>query len=274
MKVIVSHDIDHISASEHYFKDLIVPKHLVRSKIEFVTGKIGVGELANRYMEIFRNKWHNLDELQTFNKQHSLPNAFFIGVQNGLGLSYSLSLAQAAVSKLQKEKNSIYLHGIAYQDLNEIKGEKLLFEQSFGFKASGIRMHYVRKDETTLQRFSDAGFLFDSTMYEFKDPYKVDKMWEFPFQIMDGWIIEAGKRRQTRNLHESKEETKKIIEKAQKSGLNYLGIDFHDRYFSKSFKTWMNWYVWLIEYLKENKIGFVDFENAVKTEEAKLSVVS
>jgi len=102
MKVIVSHDIDHISASEHYFKDLIVPKHLVRSKIEFLTGKIGIGELANRYMELFRNKWHNLDELQSFNKQHSLPNTFFIGVQNGLRFSFSLYLSQTVGSKCTK----------------------------------------------------------------------------------------------------------------------------------------------------------------------------
>ena len=236
MKVIVSHDIDHITASEHYFKDLIIPKHLVRTKIELLTGKISFSELSSRYLELLHNKLHNRDDLQEFNSQYGVPNSFFIGVQNGLGLSYSLAQAKAAVQKLIACNSKVYLHGINYETFEGIKKEKNIFENEFNIAAKGIRMHYVRNNETTFQKIADAGYLFDSTTSGFKNPYKIGNMWEFPIQIMDGWIIEAGKRRQTRSLHESKEETKKIIDKAHSMNLSHLGVDFHDRYFSNSFK--------------------------------------
>lgn len=263
MKAIVSHDIDHITASEHYFNDLIVPKHLIRSKIEFISGKISFSELGNRYLELFKNKFHNTSELIQFNNERKIPNSFFIGVQNGLGLSYTIERAGFLVEDLKKFNCNIYMHGINYQTIEEINKEKNIFESTFNIEAKGIRMHYVRKDETTLPNFSAAGYLFDSTMHEFKNPYKIGNMWEFPFQLMDGWIIENGKKRQSRNLDESKEVTKKIIEKVQSLNLSYIGIDFHDRYFSKSFKTWMNWYTWLIDYLKQNEIEFISFEDAI-----------
>lgn len=270
MKVIVSHDIDHITASEHYFKDLIVPKHLVRSKLEFLSGKIGFSELTNRYVELFSNKFNNSIELASFNKEHGLSSSFFIGVKNGLGLSYSLERAVALVAELLKLECKLFVHGIDFETTDKIVCEKNIFESAFNINAIGIRMHYVRKNENTLEKFEQAGHLFDSTMHEYKNPYKVGKMWEFPFQIMDGWIIENGQRRQSRNLDESKEATKLIIEKAHDFNLTYLGIDFHDRYFSNSFNTWMNWYMWLIEYLKQNNMEFVSFEEAMVAEEQLL----
>jgi hypothetical protein len=48
-------------------------------------------------------------------------------------------------------------------------------------------------------------------------------MWEFPFQIMDGWIIENYKRWQTLNLEQAKENTKRLIDKAIEADLEYLG---------------------------------------------------
>ena len=39
MKVIISHDIDHITAREH-LTDTIIPKFIIRNKIELLTGKI------------------------------------------------------------------------------------------------------------------------------------------------------------------------------------------------------------------------------------------
>jgi len=35
MKIIISHDVDHLSVKEHIFKDLIVPKFFIWQFIEF-----------------------------------------------------------------------------------------------------------------------------------------------------------------------------------------------------------------------------------------------
>jgi hypothetical protein len=81
--------------------------------------------------------------------------------------------------------------------------------------------------------------------------------------------LENGKKWQSLNLQQAKENTIKIIDKAHQENLLYLGIDFHDRYFSHSFNTWLNWYMWLVEYLKSNKIEFVNYDMAIKELEKK-----
>jgi hypothetical protein len=129
-------------------------------------------------------------------------------------------------------------------------------------------MHYVRNTGDTYQLLSEAGDLYDSTVHAFQNPYRIGNMWEFPFQIMDGWIIENYKSWQTLNIEQAKENTIRLIDKCASADLNYIGIDFHDRYFSHAFKTWLEWYMWLVEYLKSNGIAFVNFNGAIKELEA------
>jgi len=264
MKVIVSHDIDHISVTEHLLKDLIIPKHIVRSHLEWINGKISFQELMYRFQDLIKNKFNNVKELISFNKEKCVNGTFFIGVENGIGLSYSLLQAQSIVQLIKTSNCSVQVHGINYKTLDSILYEKNKFEATFQLPAQGIRMHYVRKDANTLNKFSNAGYLYDSTVFEYTNPYKVGEMWEFPFQIMDGWIIENGKRRQSRSLNESIEATKKIIDKCVDLKLSHLVIDFHDHYFCKSFKTWIDWYCWVIDYLKQNQFSFTDYYSEVK----------
>ena len=79
MKVIISHDVDHIKVWEHK-RDLIIPKFIARSFIEFVLGYISFFELKNRGKSIIENRWQNLEELLQFDKENDVPSTFFIGV--------------------------------------------------------------------------------------------------------------------------------------------------------------------------------------------------
>ncbi|MDX2173395.1 MAG: hypothetical protein SFY56_09755 [Bacteroidota bacterium] len=274
MKAIISHDIDHITVWEHLFRDTIIPKYMARMHIELSTGKISLREYILRWADFFKNKWQNIDELVTFNNINNVPSSFFIAVNKGLGLNYSPKNALLWIDQMKCRKCEINIHGIEFESFSAIKEEHLQFESITKNKNFGIRMHYVRNNSETLLNLSKAGYSFDSTEHAFKNPYKIGEMWEFPFQIMDGWIIENGKKWQSTNLNTAKENTLKIIDKAFKNNINYLGIDFHDRYFSHSFKTWLDWYMWLIEYLKQNKVEFVNFENAILALENKITMSS
>jgi len=269
VKAIISHDIDHITVTEHLLRDTIVPKFLARMHIELLAGKISLREYILRWTDFFKNKWQNVDELITFNNTKQIPSSFFIGVNKGIGLSYSNHLALVWIEQMKSRNCEIGLHGINYDSLEVVKAELEEFKRLSGVEKTGIRMHYVRRDENTLNYFSEAGYLYDSTIHDFKNPYKIGNMWEFPFQIMDGWVIEEGSKWQNRNLKEAKENTKRLIERAQKENLEYLGVDFHDRYFSNSFKTWLDWYSWLTDYLMENKIEFVNFRMAIEQLEGR-----
>jgi hypothetical protein len=264
MKAIISHDIDHITVSEHLLRDLIVPKFLVRSHLELAMGKISFSEYISRWTDLFKDKWENIDELITYNNVKQIPSTFFIGVKKGIGLSYSNTAAIAWMEQILNRGCELNLHGINFNNMDVIKEEKDLFLKLSKQNSCGIRMHYVRTDQETVRNLSRAGYTFDSTVHAYENPYKVGDMWELPFQIMDGWIIENGKRWQSSNLEEAKERTKKQIDKAFKHNLKYLGIDFHDRYFSRSFKTWLDWYIWVTEYLQQNKISFVNYNMAIK----------
>lgn len=264
MKAIVSHDIDHLTLTEHYLKDLIVPKYFVRSYIELFSGKISLSELMSRYGEVFTNKWQHIETLHEFNKNHKVPTTYFIGVNRGLGLSYSPTQSALWIEKMLQMGCDVGVHGIEFESFEKIKAEYTLFKNISKQPVFGTRMHYIRTNEQTFINMAKAGYAFDSSEMGYKTPYKIDTMWEFPFQIMDGYIIQKPKQWQSKNFFQSCEETKKIIDKVSDLKLPYLGIDFHDRYFSDAHKTWKDWYMWLIEYLVSQKIEFVNFKQAIK----------
>lgn len=268
MKAIVSHDIDHLTLSEHYLKDLIVPKFFVRSQIELLSGKISLKEFLNRLGDIFRDKWQHLEELHRFNCAHGVPTTYFIGVRRGEGLSYSKAQSAYWIHRLLELGCDVGPHSISFESFEEIKKEYELFKDVSGQQVFGTRMHYIRTNEHTYANMAKAGYAFDSSEMAHKAPYKIGSMWEFPFQIMDSYIIEKPRQWQSKNFFQSCESTKRIIDQVAALNLPYLGIDFHDRYFSNSHKTWKDWYMWLIEYLVANKIAFVNFKTAINELEA------
>jgi hypothetical protein len=263
VKAIISHDIDHITVWEHLFRDAIIPKYLMRMHIELVNGKITGREYILRWSDFFKNKWQNIDELITFNNINNVPSSFFIAVSRGVGLNYSTKAALLWIEQMISRETEMGLHGIAFDNQEDINAEYEKFAEITGKRSFGIRMHYVRNTVHTFKMLDAAGYRYDSTEHAFKDPYRVGQMWEFPFQIMDGWIIENYKPWQSIDLKKAKENTKKLIDKAAAKDLKYLCIDYHDRYFSHSFKTWLDWYMWLIDYLRHNKIEFVNYNQAV-----------
>ena len=101
MKIIISHDVDHITVWEHK-KDLIISKFIVRSFIEFGLGYISPVELKIRFKSLLENKWQNIEELMQFDKENEIPSTFFVGIVNGLGLSYSLKDAEFWIKRIQQ----------------------------------------------------------------------------------------------------------------------------------------------------------------------------
>jgi len=266
MKIIISHDVDHITVWEHK-KDLIIPKFVARSFIEFGLKYISSFELKERFKSLIENKWQNIDELMQFNKINKIPSTFFIGVANGLGLSYSIKKAKFWIKKILREGFDIGVHGISFNNLDNMKNEYEIFKNLSGLEKFGIRMHYLRNSENMLGFLDKAGYLFDSTLYELKNPFKVGNLWEFPLHIMDGYIFYKNSRWQNQTLEQVKDKTKKIIENAYKNGIKYLTILFHDRYFSNSFQSWKNWYIWTIDYLKNSGFEFTSYRDAIKESE-------
>ncbi len=262
MKIILSHDIDHLHWSEHYFRDTYVPKLFVRTAIQRFRGLIDTRTALERINIFKENRLNRLDELITFLKNENIKSTFFIGFANGLNLSYSSKEALSIGKYLQSHGFAIGVHGIEYQNVKGIKSEKkiaesLLLKQYF----SGIRMHYLRKSNNMHSILEDAGYHYDSTEYRIADPYLIKPgLWSFPIGVMDCYAVTP----ERENLEMGKEYTLKLIEQALYNNLNYFVINFHDLYFNdKGYKNYKEWLIWLVHHLKNDGHTFTDFETAI-----------
>ncbi|MEI6747545.1 MAG: hypothetical protein ACOYMF_07080 [Bacteroidales bacterium] len=262
MKVIVSHDVDHLTFWEHK-KDLIIPKFFIRNTVECLTGHISLAEAVARGGVIFSNRWHRLQEVMAFDKIEQIPASFFFGVNNGVGLTYNLHDAAIWIHNVIDEGFDVGVHGIDFQQLEDIQKEFSTFQSISGKKQFGIRMHYLRQSSETISHLNKAGYLFDSTVRAMESPYKSGGMWEFPLHIMDGDIIEHGKRYSSKSLKEAQDLTRSAIDQVYEKQIDYLTVLFHDRYFDDNFSVWKDWYLWIIEYLKSLKVEFVGYVQAV-----------
>jgi len=270
MKIIISHDIDHISALEHK-KDLVIPKFILRNCIEFGLGYSSIYELTNRFKSIIKNKWQNIEELTEFDKENKIPSTFFIAVSNGRNLSYSLRDAQIWIDKINKGGFDIGVHGLAFNEYANIKKEYGLFRELSKLDTFGIRIHDIGKRNRDIELTLDnlnllnkAQYLFSSNWFKFRNPFKVGIMWEFPIHIMDGYILEKNGRWQNQTLERVKQETKRLLHYAYANEIKYFNILFHDSYFSHSFKTYREWYCWFIGHCKKNGFQFLNYKSAIQ----------
>jgi len=271
VRIIISHDVDHLTVFEHK-KDLIVPKFLTRSFIELGIKNISTKEFILRFKDIFKNRWNNIEDLADFNNTNDIPATFFFGVNKGLGLTYNTDIAQHYIKLVLDKGFEVGVHGIEHKNLKKMKEEFKNFKNITKLANFGIRMHYLRMDENTLSKLEKIGYIFDATIYEEKNPFKVGKMWEFPLHIMDGHIFLNKRRWQNIKYKEAIDITKKKIENLVNKGIKYISILFHDRYFSDSFYSWRKWYIQTIEFLKRNNFEFISYTEAIKELENKKEI--
>lgn len=264
MKIIISHDVDHLYVSDHLKRDLIMEKLWVRSTIHFLKRKISFNTLLYRYMMPFHNRMNRIEELMEFDKEHNIPSVFFFGMDNVLGMSYCRQQARPEIRKVLEQGFDAGVHGVEYKDPDKMKKEHDDFAEISELEQFGIRNHYVRFDDGTFQKQEQVGYLFDSTwfdkgMKEMRKPYKVGNMWEFPLHIMDVYICKEGM------VEEGIRSTFAAIEKVRKTGIQYCTILFHDYQFDDRYSPQMKrWYMETVRYCEKMGYEFISYRDAIK----------
>ncbi len=264
MKIIVSHDVDHLYVSDHYLKDLIIEKFIIRGFLHFLQRRIDFHTLMNRLGIVFTNRMNNIESLMAFDSEMGVPATYFFGMANGLGMSYSIERAIPFIKKVKKNGFDAGVHGIAYASAEGIAIEHDRFKEIVKEDGFGIRNHYVRFDDKTFSRMDAAGYLFDSTQFnkeetELVNPYKVGDMWEFPLHVMDAYICSSG------NHEEDLKATYQIVEEAETVGIKYFTILFHDVEFNRDvYPKEYDWYVNLIGCLKNHGYEFISYRDAIR----------
>lgn len=258
MKIIVSHDVDHLNWSEHW-KDTFIPGLFRRTFLEWRQNKISIGDIKKRFN--LTSSLNQLESLSDFNIKNNVKATFFFGMSKGLNLSYNFQNALPFINMLMGRGFKIGLHGQSINKETEFLIEKNRFKALTGSYPEGIRNHYLRIDEMTHLLMNKSGYKYDSTDYGFNSPYRVGDLWEFPIQSMDGW--------EYKELKESGADwslldyTKSKIAIALEKQLPFYVINFHDIYFSQGYPLYYNWYVDLITYLNHEGFAFVNFDDAI-----------
>lgn len=273
VKVIISHDVDHLFARDHWFHDLIYPKMWIRTTIQLIRREITIKEWWLRNISCFRHERHKIDELMDFDRKYSVPSIFFFGMNQGLGMSYKPEDAKSVIDYVRNNGFFVGVHGIEYRDYKGMLKEFNTFTQITGHKPDGIRMHYVRFDENTFDTLSKVGYSFDTTEFDKekkgtrKKPYKVGSMWEFPLTIMDGYLPQ--------NFDKAKEKTLEILEECKVKKLDYITVLFHDYQFCDDYKDIRDWYIWLIKYFSESsEYEFITYSDAIEQMELQSATIS
>ncbi len=269
MKIIISHDVDHLYVSDHIFRDLILEKFWVRSFAQVLQKKINLRTFGNRISLLFHNRMNRIDELIEYDTVHKIPSIFFFAMDKALGMSYSQEQAVSFIKKVMDCGLDVGVHGVDYLDKNKIQKEHDDFKRIAGIETFGVRNHYVRFDETTFDKMNSAGYLFDSTWFnkeniELRAPYKVGNMWEFPLHIMDCYACFPWK------LDEGICDTIKIIKQAEAEGMPYCTILCHDTVFNERYEPYLKeWYIKVVEYCKNVGYEFISYREAIKELEKK-----
>ncbi len=262
INVIVSHDVDHLYAKDHWFRDMIYPKMWVRTTLQFLRKQITGREWWQRNTSCFRQKRHNLEAIMEFDRKYGIQSTFFFGMNQGLGMSYKPQEAKAAIELVQKQGFSAGVHGIEYQDSEGMLQEFQTFKNLIGVDPDGIRMHYVRFDNQTFEKLSTIGYPFDTTEFDkqkngsIKSPYKVGSMWEFPLTIMDGYLPQ--------NYAQAKQKTMEILDECKEKNLQFITVLFHDYQFCDDYQDIRDWYIWLMKYFSESTdYSFISYYDAI-----------
>lgn len=264
MKIIISHDVDHLFATDHIFRDLILEKLWVRSFWHLCQRKITFKTFWYRLTLLFHPQMHRIDEVMAFDRAHKVPSVFFFGMDRVLGMSYTKKTVAPIIRRVIEQGFDTGVHGVNYQTEEKMKAEHDALQSIAGVKNFGIRNHYARFDADTFEKMDSIGYLFDSTWFNKKEldiraPYKVGNMWEFPLHIMDCYICYPGK------LEQGLRDTFAAIAKAEELGMPYCTILFHDNQFDNGFDPEMKrWYEETILFCEKQGYEFISYRDAIK----------
>lgn len=263
MKIIVSHDVDHLYPSDHILRDFIFPKLWVRSTIQAFRGEISFGTLYNRFVSIFDKRLCRIPEIIDFDMRNDVKSTFYFGMDNVLGMSYHKKKALPWIHYVCDKGGDVGVHGVEIEDVNKMRMEYKAFATISRLNSFGIRTHYVRYNEMTFSKMAKIGYLYDTSEFDKKKvnlklPYKIGDMWEFPLYIMDGYIMKNG-------LDKAKEETMQILKDAERKGIAYFTFLFHDyMYNDKTYPNDKEYYEWFIRYCVEKQYQFTSYTIAIK----------
>ena len=259
-KIIISHDIDHISLYDHYFRDLVLPRFLCARILGYILHPRRKRYLLREAMSLFSPRsWSNFRKVIELDLRKRVPSTTFIAVKRGKGISYTLDEAKTIACHVLRKKLAVGLHGQSSRTYNHMKHEKELFSSITGLKIFGIRLHYLEWTPKTEKTLACLGYPFDSSRYSSNllQPYRNGNLLEFPIHLMDSWLLGPFSPWGEKAAFHL---TIRLLEEAGKRKM-VLNVVTHPNLFGKYFHLYQKWYGYLIEEASQRGFEFVSYED-------------
>jgi hypothetical protein len=244
----------------------------IRSIIELAKGQISFKVWVSRLLSIFDKRLNRIPEIIEFEQKQNIPSIFFFGMANIFGMSYKKKAASPWIRFVLEKGSDAGVHGAEFKNIRKIQNEFNDFKSISNKGSFGIRTHYVRYDDDTFNKMASVGYLFDTSEFkkmeiEFKPPYKINCLWEFPLHLMDSYIMAV-------NLESAKNRTIDMLDEAKNNYVQYFTVLFHDYYYNE--KTYPNqkaYFEWFVDYCKMQRFEFISYRSAINELERSLKFI-
>jgi peptidoglycan/xylan/chitin deacetylase (PgdA/CDA1 family) len=269
LKVAVTHDVDRLHKSYHYFSKIITFMY----KKEF---KMVYKQLLTIFSK--NNSYDNFDEIIQIEKDYNIkatyyflnetiPFNFFSKKNWFLSLGrYNIKNKRIidVIKQLKSFGHEIGVHGsyLSYKDEKLLLSEKKILEEILGEEVIGIRQHHLNLDERTWEIQKKCGFLYDTSFGFNRDIGYKDSLYR-PFKPMDDFLIfpQVIMDFCFANHKNKWDKLQEIIEQTKKNNailvLNWHTDTFNENDFIHHKKDFLK----IIKILKENNAEFNTLKN-------------
>ena len=287
--VCLTHDIDFVGIRRHKF-DHTMWGFLYRSTagaiVDVLCGKLSLAGLWRRWKAAATLPLIHLGWAEDFwmpfewylNVEKDLsPTWYFIPFKGRAGDKLSVGHGQRRacayditdipewIERLKAEGCEVGVHGIdAWHSVEKGRQERRQVATTAGDSVSGIRMHWLLRDENTCAVLEKAGFAYDSTngynevpgyragTSQVFRPLNARELLELPMHIQDGALF--FQKRAGLSETEAWERCQSFILNSRRFG-GVLTLLWHDRSFGPE-RFWGDFYVRLVERLKALPVWF------------------
>jgi hypothetical protein len=294
--VCLTHDIDFVSIRNHKFDHTMwgfLYRSIVGSVLKLFRRRISLGRLLQTWRAAASLPFVYLGLAKDFWE----PFQWFLELERGLGTtyflipfkgragehvpgrhasrraaSYDLRDLSSSIAKLKAAGCQLGVHGIdAWHSVGKGRAERERVEQVSGACCSGIRMHWLLRDENTVPVLEESGYAYDSTVgYNETIGYKAgttqvfrpigaQRLLELPVHVQDGALFYPN--RMDLAEAEAEKRCRVLIQNAKEFG-GVLTLIWHDRSHGPE-RFWGDFYVRLVHELKSCNPYFATATQAV-----------
>jgi len=295
--VCLTHDVDFAGIRSHRLDRAFfgfMYRALLGSVVGFLRRRLSLKNLIRNWYAVFMLPGVFMGLVEDFwiqfkrylDLEESLPSTFFfVPFKNRAGkdengcpikfraVKYDINDFKDEIKVLIDQGCEIGLHGIdAWIDPEQGRREYLAIAEIAGRSDVGVRMHWLYFNENSPRRLAEAGLSYDSTL-GFNDAIGfrsgtvqafglpgAGELLELPLNIMDTALFYPDRM----NFSEAQawEEVQKVITSMTLHG-GALTVNWHQRSIAPE-RLWDDFYVGLLENLKQRKVWFATTRQAVQ----------